>query len=201
MTTETTTSPLLGAHRLAAEAESLAAAAVACASELTVGGTKIDDHQVACERLAVLATEARAARSLVAYAERLAPSANPDPLTEDEAFAYAAEVTQKMLGIVQAHPGDFADVPSATTILGAGPGPVGTPSRTTTPSACASCSRSLPASASTASRRSARRARSASRCAADSCGSSRSDILRMALGSDASSMTRGLCSTKLVPNV
>ena len=113
MTTDTSTSALLGAHRLAAEAEALAAAAVARAAELTAAGAKIDDHQVLCERLAVLATEARAARSLVNFAERLAASGRADALSEDEAFAYAAEVTQKMLGIMHAHPGDFADVPPA----------------------------------------------------------------------------------------
>ena len=114
MTSSTTTPALLGAHRLAGEAEALAAAAVARAAELTGGGAKIDDHQVLCERLAVLATEARAARSLVGYAGRLAASGRADALSEDEAFAYAAEVTQKILGIMQAHPGDFADVPETT---------------------------------------------------------------------------------------
>ena len=114
MTTETTTNALLGAHRLASEAEALAAAAVARAAELTAGGAEIDGHQVLCERLAVMATEARAARSLVGYAERLAASGRADALSEDEAFAYAAEVTQKILGVMQAHPGDFADVPETS---------------------------------------------------------------------------------------
>lgn len=110
MTTETMAQTLLGAHRLAAEAESLASAAIARAAELTRQGSGIDEHQVLCERLAVLATEARAARSLVEYAGRLAAAGKPDALTEDEALAYAAEVVQKMLGIRAAHPGDFADV-------------------------------------------------------------------------------------------
>ncbi len=114
MTIEATTGALLGGHRLAGEAEALAAAAVARAAELTARGAKIDEHQVLCERLAVLATESRAARSLVAYAERLAASSRADALSEDEAFAYAAEVTQKILGIMQAHPGDFADVPETS---------------------------------------------------------------------------------------
>jgi (2S)-methylsuccinyl-CoA dehydrogenase len=114
MTTEATTPALLGAHRLAGEAEALAAAAVARAAELTKQGARIDDHQVLCERLALLATEARAARSLVGYAERLAAYGKPDALSEDEAFAYAAEVSQKILGIMQSHPGDFADVPETS---------------------------------------------------------------------------------------
>jgi (2S)-methylsuccinyl-CoA dehydrogenase len=114
MTTEATTSALLGAHRLAGEAEALAAAAVARAAELTKQGARIDDHQVLCERLALLVTEARAARSLVGYAERLSASGKADALSEDEAFAYAAEVSQKILGIMQSHPGDFADVPETS---------------------------------------------------------------------------------------
>jgi (2S)-methylsuccinyl-CoA dehydrogenase len=114
MTTEAKTSALLGAHRLAGEAEALAAAAVARAAELTKQGARIDDHQVLCERLALLVTEARAARSLVGYAERLAASGKPDALSEGEAFAYAAEVSQNILGIMQSHPGDFADVPEAS---------------------------------------------------------------------------------------
>jgi (2S)-methylsuccinyl-CoA dehydrogenase len=110
MTSETTTSALLAAHRLAAEAQALAEAAVARAAELTAAGANIDDHQVLCERLALIATEARAARSLAAYAGRLAAAGRPDALSEDEAFAYAAEVVHKVQALRQAHPGDFADV-------------------------------------------------------------------------------------------
>ncbi|HYM16494.1 MAG TPA: acyl-CoA dehydrogenase family protein [Dehalococcoidia bacterium] len=111
MTSQTTTTALLAAHRLAAEAQALAEAAVARAAELTDAGARIDDHQVLCERLALIATEARAMRSLAAYAERLAAAGRPDPLSEDEAFVYAAEVVHRILGLRQAHPGDFADVP------------------------------------------------------------------------------------------
>ena len=105
---------LLGARRLASEAEALAAAAVACATERTERGARIDDHQVMCERLAMIATEARSARSLVDYAERLAASDRADAVAEDTAFAYAAEVTHKILGLAQAHPDDFADIHPAT---------------------------------------------------------------------------------------
>jgi (2S)-methylsuccinyl-CoA dehydrogenase len=111
MTSQTGTGALLAAHRLAAEAESLAAAAIARAAETTEQGARIDDHQVMCERLASLATEARAARSLVRYCERLAAAGRTDPLAENEAWAYAAEVLQKLLAARQAHPGDFADTP------------------------------------------------------------------------------------------
>jgi (2S)-methylsuccinyl-CoA dehydrogenase len=117
MTTETRTEALLGAHKLAAEAESLAAAAVARAAELTTQGAAIDDNQVPCERLALIATEARAARSLVEYAGRLAAAGKPDALTDDEALAYAADVAQRVLAIRHAHPGDFADVPEPSSDL------------------------------------------------------------------------------------
>ena len=87
---------------------------MARAAELTRGGADIDAHQVLCERLAVLATEARAARSLVGYAERSAAAGRDDGVSEDEAFAYAAEVAQKIIGLREAHPGDFADLPAVS---------------------------------------------------------------------------------------
>ncbi len=108
----TTAGALEAAHRLAGEADALAEAAIARAAELTQAGANIDDHQVLCERLAVLATEARAARALVGYAERLAGAGRADAVSEDEAFAYAAEVVHKMLGLREAHPADFADLPA-----------------------------------------------------------------------------------------
>ncbi len=119
MTSETTTSALLAAHRLAAEAQALAEAAIARAAELTAAGAKIDEHQVLCERLALIATEARAARSLVAYAERLTEAGRPDALSDEQAFAYAAEVVHKVVGIRQAHPDHFADVPNISAEVGA----------------------------------------------------------------------------------
>jgi (2S)-methylsuccinyl-CoA dehydrogenase len=115
MTSEATaTGALVAAHRLAAEAEAGAAAAVARAAELTRGGADIDAHQVLCERLAVVATEARAARSLVGYAERQAAAGRDDGLSDDEAFAYAAEVAHKIIGLRESHPGDFADLPAVS---------------------------------------------------------------------------------------
>ncbi len=113
MTSSTTIETLAGALRLADVADKLAAAAIARASELTRGGSGIDDHQVLCERLAMIATEARAARALAAYCERLASSGRADSLSEDQAFAYAAEVVAKTLAIAEAHPDDFADVDAA----------------------------------------------------------------------------------------
>ncbi len=104
-------SVLVGARRLVEEAEAGAAAAVARAAERTRGGADIDAHQVLCERLAMLATEARAARSLLGYAERLAASGRSDGVGDDEAFAYAAEVAHKIRGLREAHPDDFAALP------------------------------------------------------------------------------------------
>ncbi|HXK32618.1 MAG TPA: acyl-CoA dehydrogenase family protein [Dehalococcoidia bacterium] len=106
----TASEALLAAHRLASEVEAMAAAAVARAAELTQQGNRIDDHQVMCERLALLATEARAARALVGYAERLVQSGRADAVTDDQAFAYAAEVAQKLIATRDAHPEDFADL-------------------------------------------------------------------------------------------
>ncbi len=102
---------LTAARTLAKRADALARAAIARAAELTRGGAGIDEHQVLCERLALIATEARAATALVEYAERLASSGRGDALSEDEALAYAAEVVHKIVGIAQAHPDDFAGAP------------------------------------------------------------------------------------------
>ena len=98
----------------------MARAAVERASELTRGGAGIDEHQVLCERLALIATEARAAQALAAYAARLAGEGRPDALAEDEALAYAAEVVAKISSIAQAHPGEFGpdvDIERRTLVL------------------------------------------------------------------------------------
>ncbi len=104
---------LEAAHRLASDAQRLAEAAIARAAELTQAGAKIDDHQVLCERLALLATEARAAQSLAGYAGRLAAAGRADAVTDDQAYAYAADVVHRTLALREAHPGDFADLPDA----------------------------------------------------------------------------------------
>lgn len=106
---ETTTSPQTSARRLADEANALARSAIARAAQLTEGGARIDDHQVLCERLALMATEARAADALAGYAERLASAGRPDPLAEDEAFAYSADVLHRIAATRDAHPDDFGD--------------------------------------------------------------------------------------------
>ncbi|MBF6600908.1 MAG: acyl-CoA dehydrogenase family protein [Dehalococcoidia bacterium] len=105
--TTTTTTTLAGARALADRADALARAAIERAAVLTRGGADIDEHQVLCQRLAMIATEARAASALAAHAEALAASGRADPLSEDEALACAAEVVQKIASVAQAHPDDF----------------------------------------------------------------------------------------------
>jgi (2S)-methylsuccinyl-CoA dehydrogenase len=111
MTSTQTASPLAAAATLAVEAERLVGAAIARAAELTAGGARIDDHQVLCERLAAMATEARAASALVEYAQRLASSGRSDALAEEEALAYSAEVLHRIVAARDARPGDFAGAP------------------------------------------------------------------------------------------
>lgn len=102
-------STLDSARALAQRADELARSAVESARVVTRGGAGVDDHQVRCERLSLIATEARAADSLASYAERLASAGRSDALTEDEALAFAAEVVQKIDGVARAHPDDFAE--------------------------------------------------------------------------------------------
>ena len=71
------------------------------------GGKAIDDHQVHAERLAYAATELRAAREMIAYAEELRGSGRPDELAEEEAVAYTAEVVHKLRGQVESALEDF----------------------------------------------------------------------------------------------
>jgi (2S)-methylsuccinyl-CoA dehydrogenase len=108
MTTEHTRTEALEAARLLTEIASAAAeSAVQSASRLTEGGRLIDEHQVHAERIAQLATEARAAEELVSYAERQADGGKPDPLTEDQALAFSAEVVAKAWFAVDTHPDTF----------------------------------------------------------------------------------------------
>jgi (2S)-methylsuccinyl-CoA dehydrogenase len=93
---------LTTARELADLASQVAESAIASAARLTDGGKNIDEHQVHAERIAQLATEARAAGELVAYAESQATAGNPDALTEEQAFAFAAEVLHNARGAIVA---------------------------------------------------------------------------------------------------
>ena len=97
---------LAGARRLADAATDAVAGAVAAASRLTDGGRLIDDHQVHVERIAQLATEARAAQELVAYSERQA-AGKRNELAEEQAFVFAAEAVHRLRGAVEADPDTF----------------------------------------------------------------------------------------------
>jgi (2S)-methylsuccinyl-CoA dehydrogenase len=109
MTTRQSESETLAAARSLAElASACAASTIVSASRLTESGRLIDDHQVHAERIALLATEARAAAELVAYAERRAEAGHPDSLAEDQALAFSAEVVSKTWFTVDLHPDTFA---------------------------------------------------------------------------------------------
>ena len=60
------------ARTLLAAGEDLYEQALARAKEITENGRTIDDHQVLTERIAYAATEARAAREVITYAEVVA---------------------------------------------------------------------------------------------------------------------------------
>lgn len=106
---------LAGARRLVDAAAAASDAAVAATARLTEGGRSIDDHQVRAERIAQLATEARAAAELLAYAEQQAAAGNGDPLAEDQAFAFAAQVAHHLRSAVEVDPHAFG--PHAPALL------------------------------------------------------------------------------------
>ena len=108
MTTEKTqTDALAGARTLTGLASQAAESAIAAAARLTNGGKAIDDHQPHAERIAQLATEARAAEELLAYAESQAAAGKPDTLVEEQAFVFAAEVVNKLRNTADAHAAEF----------------------------------------------------------------------------------------------
>ena len=92
---------LEGGRQILAAAEGVMAAVVAATRQTTDGGRRIDDHQVLTERVAYLATELRAARDLLAYAEGLRDQRVPDATTELQAVAYAAEAAHRLRGQVE----------------------------------------------------------------------------------------------------
>ena len=109
MTTERIESEaLLSARRLADTARQVAESAVESATKLTDGGKNIDEHQVHAERIAQLATEARAASELVDYADDQASMGTPDALTQEQAFAFTAEILHKAHALIETDPETFA---------------------------------------------------------------------------------------------
>lgn len=83
--------------------------ALARGRALTQGGRGIDDHQVHCERLAYLATEALAAETLVAYAGEAAAH---DPLAVECATIFAGQVAARARAQLLEH-GEKFGVPAA----------------------------------------------------------------------------------------
>lgn len=109
MTTEQAHSESLAAARKLADiAGQVAESAVASASRLTDGGKGIDEHQAHVERIAQLATEARAAGELTAYAESQANAGRPDARADEEALVFAAEALHKAHAVIETDPETFA---------------------------------------------------------------------------------------------
>ena len=106
-TKQTEADALASARRLADAASDAVDGIVAAASRLTDGGRNIDDYQVHAERVAQLATEARASRELVAYGERQATAGRRDALAELQAFAFAAEVVHRLRSAIELDPPTF----------------------------------------------------------------------------------------------
>lgn len=88
---------LADAKALLAAADSFLDAALARAREITKNGAAIDDHQVLSERVAYAATEARAARELVAYAEGVQQEGRADALLLGTAAAGAADLVASLV--------------------------------------------------------------------------------------------------------
>jgi (2S)-methylsuccinyl-CoA dehydrogenase len=69
----------------------------------TDGGKGIDEHQVHCERVSYLATELRAAKALVEYAETATQQGPGDPLASEAAGVFAANVAARCRAQVATH--------------------------------------------------------------------------------------------------
>jgi (2S)-methylsuccinyl-CoA dehydrogenase len=87
--------------RLLRAGETVLEAALESGRRTMDGGTTIDEHQVHAERLAYGATELRAAREMIAYAGRIREAGPPDPLAEEQALAYTAEVVHRLRSQVE----------------------------------------------------------------------------------------------------
>jgi (2S)-methylsuccinyl-CoA dehydrogenase len=88
---------LADARALLAAADALLDGALARAREITEKGAAIDDHQVLAERVAYAATEARAARELIEYADRVEKEGRADALLLGTAAAGAAELVASLV--------------------------------------------------------------------------------------------------------
>ncbi len=93
--------------QLVGTTESLVKEALEVAGKRTDGGKGIDDEQVHCERLAYVATEVRAAKELLAYAEAATAAGAADASTADMAAVFAGEIALRLAGNVDAHPSEY----------------------------------------------------------------------------------------------
>lgn len=84
-------------QQLLAAADTLLAGVMDRARAITKNGAAIDDHQVLAERVAYAATEARAARELLDYAEGVKRDGRGDAWLEAIAAAGAAELVANLL--------------------------------------------------------------------------------------------------------
>ena len=87
---------LQDAHALLGAAESLVEGVLARARAVTEGGRAIDDHQVLAERVAYAATEARAARELLAHGARVREEGRGDAHLEAVVAAATAELAASL---------------------------------------------------------------------------------------------------------
>ncbi len=98
---------LAGVHQLVTSTDTVVREALDVARQRTHGGKGIDDAQVHCERLAYAATEVCAAKELLAYAQAAAQHGHGDPVVDEMAGAFAAEVAHRLAGNVDAHADAF----------------------------------------------------------------------------------------------
>ncbi|MBI1816224.1 MAG: acyl-CoA dehydrogenase family protein [Deltaproteobacteria bacterium] len=98
---------LAGVESVVTTTDALVREALDVARMRTDGGKGIDDEQVHCERLAYAATEVAAARDLLAYAKSAAAQGHRDPVVEEMAAVFAAEVAQRVSGNIDAHAEEF----------------------------------------------------------------------------------------------
>ncbi len=84
------------ARGLLVAGETLLEAALERAREITENGRAIDDHQVLTERVAYAATEVRAAREVLAYAEQTAQSGRASKALERVSVTAAAELIDSL---------------------------------------------------------------------------------------------------------
>jgi alkylation response protein AidB-like acyl-CoA dehydrogenase len=107
MTSPTPLPGLDDARTVLAAAEALVERAVARAREITANGERIDDHQVLADRVAYAATEARAARELVAYADEMKRERRADAQLETLAAASVADLALAIRNRIEPALGDL----------------------------------------------------------------------------------------------